>query len=84
MLFALRGVTYDNDERDDISHVLSQSPGQPRLLGAASTSGNDHSSLLDLKHEMPYCDGWLRQRSSEDMSNRRIGGSSPSEEGQAD
>jgi cytochrome P450 len=46
------------DNRDCLERVRSE---VQTVSKAASTAGNDHPSLSDLKHEMPYCDGCINE-----------------------
>jgi cytochrome P450 len=45
------------DNRDCLERVRSE----VQKISTAASTGNDHPSLSDLKHEMPYCDGCINE-----------------------
>jgi cytochrome P450 len=45
------------ENRDCLERVRSE----VHKISAAASTGDDHPSLLDLKHEMPYCDGCINE-----------------------
>jgi cytochrome P450 len=45
------------DNRDCLERVRSE----VQKISTAASTGNDHPSLSDLRHEMPYCDGCINE-----------------------